>query len=838
MDPSAMVIGSSQQRSKMIKIGVIGCGHWGKDHVRVLIERGSLAGVCDSDAAAIAAIRQTKPDVIVYSLDEMLADASVEGVVIATPDRSHFDLAERALRAGKHVLVETPMTTSYAQARALVRLADERRLLVTTGYHMLHQGAVRMMLRSIESGAIGDVTNVRTHRYRRRSCANIQVHWSLGPHDVAVILAINGCRLPRRLRAVGEPTQEVDIRMEFGDNGDDGALKTMSAIARGFPVVEHKIVVNGTEGAFVFNDTLPRGQKLKFYPAYTGQDAASWLTLTPDAGDGGFFVACREEELLMSEHSAFAKAIESNGGDGYPESWACNDFGAYVACVLELAHESLLTDGSWRIVDEYLNGQQIRAPNSRKENDKYAPVHGNPAVQRGSASDKRDELTAACPHTDLAMDGDISQLPLVTNEKSDKRCKPLHQAVVGSDETCDSSRRAPTATAGCEPPPPAPITLAGLERQLKVVDKPVKARVISVIDSCKFIFGPEMAQLGGELSRFCGCKHVITCACGTDALRLALTAKGATRPHQAVFVPANTCCSTVEAIIVAGATPVFVDVRQDTYNMDETSLAKAIELARGSSLEPTGVVVVDLYGMPADYDAIGAVARVNDLWVLEDAAQSFGAERNGVKVGNICEITITSFYPAKGLGCFGDGGAVLTNSDELAAAVWSLRAHGRSPDHKYHIERVGMNSRLDTLQAAVLLEKLKIFPGEIESRRRIAERYRQLLSPHGVTTPTTPAGVASSWTAYTVVLPTNCDRSRVIDDLERRHRVQTGVFYEPGPQHKLPAFADYLRPAMTVVDGLQPRILSLPVHPYLRDDEVERVARALVECVRNFTIKT
>ncbi|XP_074661234.1 UDP-2-acetamido-2-deoxy-3-oxo-D-glucuronate aminotransferase-like [Tubulanus polymorphus] len=379
---------------------------------------------------------------------------------------------------------------------------------------------------------------------------------------------------------------------------------------------------------------------------------------------------------------------------------------------------------------------------------------------------------------------------------------------------------------------PAPITFAGLDRQLKAIEKSLKSRVMSVIDNCQFIFGPDVALLEGELSRFCGCKHAVTCASGTDALRLALTAKGATRPHQAVFVPANTFCATVEAVVTTGATPVFVDVHRDTFNMDETSLLKAIELATRNGLRPTGVVAVDLYGQPADYDAIDAFARVNDLWVVADAAQSFGAERNGVKVGNLCEITTTSFYPAKALGCYGDGGAVFTNSDELAAAVRSLRAHGRSPRHKYHIERVGMNSRLDTVQAAVLLEKLKIFPGEIESRRRVAERYCELLSPHGVATPTLPAGVSSSWTAYTVVLPADCDRGRVVDDLHRRHRIQTNVYYKPGPLHELPAFADYLRPELTVSDAIQPRILSLPVHGYLRRDEVKRVAGALVESLR------
>ncbi|XP_074661235.1 uncharacterized protein LOC141913916 [Tubulanus polymorphus] len=346
------------QRSEMLRIGVIGCGYCGKNHVRVLIERGSLAGVCDGDVATVASFRRTHPGVAVYSLDEMLADDSVDAVVIATPDRSHYDLAEQALRAGKHVLVEKPMTLSYAQARRLVRRADSRRLLVTTGHQMLHHNAVQAMLRSISSGAIGDVTTVRTYWYR--SDTTDRVDWRMEPHDIDVILAVAGGRMPLRLRAVGQTTrglsQEVDIRMEFGDGT---GLKTTSTMIWDYPVKGHKIVVNGKAGAFVFDDGQPWSKKLKFYPTDSDVDAVRFsLTGTPDASDGGFFVPCCVEEPLKSEHSAFAKAIVSYG-DGSTESCAPDDLGIDVLCLLELAHESLESDGSWRLIDEYLNRAQF-----------------------------------------------------------------------------------------------------------------------------------------------------------------------------------------------------------------------------------------------------------------------------------------------------------------------------------------------------------------------------------------------------------------------------------------------------------------------------------------------
>jgi dTDP-4-amino-4,6-dideoxygalactose transaminase len=253
----------------------------------------------------------------------------------------------------------------------------------------------------------------------------------------------------------------------------------------------------------------------------------------------------------------------------------------------------------------------------------------------------------------------------------------------------------------------------------------VDEAILRVVNHGAYILGPEVAQLEAELSAFCGTKHVISCANGTDALAMVLMAKGV-RPGDAVFCPSFTFAATAEVVAWFGATPVFVDVREDTFNMDPASLALAIDTARKLGLRPTAAIPVDLFGQPADYDSIEPICAREGLWMLSDAAQSFGATYCSRKVGTIGEATSTSFFPAKPLGCYGDGGAIFTESDALADVLRSIRVHGQGVD-KYDNERIGLNGQLDTIQTAVLIEKLKIFADEIETRDRIARRYNDRL---------------------------------------------------------------------------------------------------------------
>ena len=294
---------------------------------------------------------------------------------------------------------------------------------------------------------------------------------------------------------------------------------------------------------------------------------------------------------------------------------------------------------------------------------------------------------------------------------------------------------------------PAPIPFIDLKAQRARLGPRLDAAIKRVIDHSGFILGPEVAELEKQLAAFRGAKHAVSCASGTDALTLVLLAKGV-RPGVAVLCPSFTFAATAEAVALLGGTPFFVDVLPDTFNMDPASLGAAIAEARAQKLNPAGVISVDLFGQPADYGAIETICAHEGLWLVCDAAQAFGATYRGRKLGTFGLATTTSFFPAKPLGAYGDGGAVFTDDDELAEVLRSLRVHGQGVD-KYDNVRIGVTGRLDTIQAAVLLEKLAIFPDEIASRQRVARRYNERLAGV-VTVPAVTPGATSTWAQYTI----------------------------------------------------------------------------------------
>src|SRR3954452_16010416 len=302
---------------------------------------------------------------------------------------------------------------------------------------------------------------------------------------------------------------------------------------------------------------------------------------------------------------------------------------------------------------------------------------------------------------------------------------------------------------------PEPVPLIDLAAQRRRLGKSIDEAISRVLDHCQFINGPEVAQLEAALAAFTGAKHVVSCASGTDALLMVLMAKGL-GPGDAVLCPSFTFCATGEAVALTGATPVFVDVDEATFNMDANALKRGIETAKRLGLKPKAVMPVDLFGQSADHDAIGAVAEAEGLFVLDDAAQGFGASYKGRRIGSLGLATATSFFPTKPLGCFGDGGAIFTDDDKLAETLRSIRVHGQGAD-KYDNVRIGLTGRLDTMQAAVLIEKLKIFEDEIVARNRVAERYSRGLG-NLVTVPQLASGCTSIWAQYTIRLPEGTDR--------------------------------------------------------------------------------
>jgi len=318
---------------------------------------------------------------------------------------------------------------------------------------------------------------------------------------------------------------------------------------------------------------------------------------------------------------------------------------------------------------------------------------------------------------------------------------------------------------------------------------------------------------------------VVSCASGTDALLLALMLRGV-GPGDAVLVPSFTFAATAEVVALLGATPVFIDVEEHSFNLDPTCLAAAFE-EPPDGLRIVGVIAVDLFGQPADYTVIIALADQHDAWVIADAAQGFGGSLGGAPVGGLAPVTTTSFFPAKPLGCYGDGGAILVQSADDASVLRSMRVHG-SGTHKYDNARIGINGRLDTLQAAILLQKLALFPDELRARQVVADRYEMGLAGH-VSTPQVVDGATSAWAQYTVRVPRRDDVATAL----KAAGVPTAVYY-PRPLHQQTAYCEFpIGPGgLPVSERLSGEVLSLPMHPYLSPDDQDQVIAALVDATR------
>ena len=363
-----------------------------------------------------------------------------------------------------------------------------------------------------------------------------------------------------------------------------------------------------------------------------------------------------------------------------------------------------------------------------------------------------------------------------------------------------------------------------LDAQFKVVEPEIRAALDCVLQHTQFIMGPEIKALERQLSEYCGARHALTAGSGSDALLMALMAYDV-GPGDGIIAPPFTFVATAEMVQLLGATTVFVDVEEESFNLDVDLLEEAIRKTRGQ-VNLKGIVPVDLFGLPARHDEIQAIAERNGLFVLSDAAQSFGAEYRGRKVGVFGDIAITSFFPAKPLGCYGDGGAVFTDSDELAEKIESIRIHGKGKS-QYENIRIGVTGRMDTIQAAVLGCKLKIFEDELNRRREIADYYSEQLQEY-VAVPSVPDDCRSAWAAYTIRTPR---RDRVRAHLQREE-IPFAVYY-PSPLHRQPAFknAFWGGKDMAVSDRLSEEVISLPIHPYLTGRDQDRIIEEVIKGV-------
>jgi dTDP-4-amino-4,6-dideoxygalactose transaminase len=370
----------------------------------------------------------------------------------------------------------------------------------------------------------------------------------------------------------------------------------------------------------------------------------------------------------------------------------------------------------------------------------------------------------------------------------------------------------------------APVPFLDLKAQQARLGPVLRARLDAVLAHGQYVLGPEVAELEGRLAAFCGAKHCVTVSSGTDALQIAMMAEGIGR-GDAVFLPAFTYTATAEVPLLLGAVPVFVDVDPRTFQIDVGHLESRIQdVKRAGVLTPRAVIGVDLFGQPADWPAICAIAEAHGMFTLDDCAQSFGAALNHRRLGTAADATATSFFPSKPLGAYGDGGALFTESDERAALYRSLRTHGEGMT-RYEVLRIGMNGRLDTMQAAVLLAKLEIFEGEMARREEVARIYDAELAD-ALDVPARVAGGQSAWAVYAVLLRDAAQRD-VAQNALKAAGIGSAVYY-PRPLHKQPAYAAcHDGAALPVSEDLATRIMALPIHPDLTDTQVHRVAAIL-----------
>ena len=373
-----------------------------------------------------------------------------------------------------------------------------------------------------------------------------------------------------------------------------------------------------------------------------------------------------------------------------------------------------------------------------------------------------------------------------------------------------------------------------LKTQQKLIRKKIDERISNVLNHGQYIQGPEIKELENKLSIFSKSKFVLCCSSGTDALLLGLIALGL-KPKDAVIVPSFTFASTAEAVCMLGGIPFFSDVKLDTFNICEKSISKCIEKSKKLGISIKGIITVGLFGQPCDMKKIKEVANANKLWVFDDAAQSFGAIYNDNISGNLCEISATSFFPAQPLGCYGDGGALFTNDENLYKVAYSCHLHGMGSD-KYKYERIGLNGRIDTIQAAILLEKLKIFKSEIIKRNKIAENYKKIFKTlnTNIKLPKVLPKTRSTWAQFTIQLPEGCNRDELQVKMKDKN-IPTAIYY-PIPIHcqipykSFPTSSDNLKKT----NILSNNVISLPMHPYLTTKNIEYIAQSLHDILNDY----
>ena len=377
------------------------------------------------------------------------------------------------------------------------------------------------------------------------------------------------------------------------------------------------------------------------------------------------------------------------------------------------------------------------------------------------------------------------------------------------------------------------IPFIDLKAQQNLIRNKIEERIKAVLDHGQYILGPEVKELEKKLSIYTGARYVLCCSSGTDALLLALLGLKL-KAGEGVIVPAFSFASSAEVMPLLGAIPIFIDIENETFNLDPSKLADAFKTATEMGIKVKGIMSVGLFGQPADMKPINKFAKNNNLWVLDDAAQSFGGKYYGNNVGNLCEVSATSFFPAKPLGCYGDGGAMFTNDPEIYKIANSSHVHGMGKN-RYEYDRIGMNARISTIQAAVLLEKLEIFPSELRKRQDVANNYNKYLNDLklNIKLPLIKNKCVSSWAQYTIILPENIDRSKLQEELKSKD-IPTAIYY-PIPLNEQEPYKNFpiSKNGLANTNYLAQNVISLPMHPYLTEDDIINISKNIHKAFKN-----
>ncbi len=908
--------------AETIQIGIVGAGYWGKNHVRVFNELGVTTHVCDADAETIEGMRQIYPHLSYTDrYEELLENSEVRGIVMCTPATTHFDLAMRALEAGKDVFVEKPLALNVSEGERLVNRAAEKNAILMVGHILLYHPAILKLKELVDSGELGKIQYIQANRLslgKVRTEENIL--WSFAPHDVSIILYLLE-DFPAEIQATGYAHLQPDVEdvtvTHLSFAGGVGAHIYVSWMN---PFKEHRLVVIGDRRMAVFEDSLP-DKKLRIY-----DHTFHWIKRTPVPVKGGVeevhvpegeplklecqhFLDCIRtrnqprsdgqeglrtlrvlEECYQSLKKAKSKNLAEPLGGKLPE----NGFFVHETAVVDTPCSIGRNTKVWHFshimekaeIGENCNiGQNVVVGKGVKVGDR-CKIQNNVSIYEGvtledcvfcgpsmvftNVYNPRCEIprmremrptlvkrgatiganaTIVCGHTigEYAFIGagsviisDVESYALMVGNPARRagwmcRCGNRLRGIDHSEhiwecDTCgDRYARDTHGLAALEDAASVQtVPLLDLKPQLRTIRKEVESAINGVVESQRFILGPEVEALEKEIASYCGCNHAVGVSSGTDALLVSLMALGISPGDEVITTPFS-FFATVGCILRLGASPVFVDIEPDGYNIDPVGIEKAV------SPRTRAILPVHLFGRTADMEPIIKLAAQKGIPVVEDAAQAIGAEYRGQRAGSLGTTGCFSFFPSKNLGAFGDGGIITTNDEDLADRMRIIRNQGARP--KYHHKIVGGNFRLDAIQAAVLRVKLKHLESWTEGRRSNAAFYTQRLQELGladerVIPPTEKIG-RHIYNQYVIRAR---DRDRLREFLNTKG-VSTEIYY-PKPLHLQECFSQgtYKLGDFPVAEEASASVVALPIYPELSLEQREHVVAMIAKFYRNVSL--